>query len=106
MKKQELLDLSSSMPDLDKSRVTLPIILLRRTDLGTGTFAILGDAYEQYVVSYLSGAYSGTFEDFRRRGIDIISIYTPQVASLIRKFHSLIALGFGTAGAKVSDPRV
>lgn len=106
MKKQELIELVSSLPYLEKSRLMLPIILLRRTDLGAGAFSILGDAYEEFIVSHLSGAFSGTFDDFRRRGIDLVLIYKPQVASLLRKFHSIIVLGFGSTGTMVRDPAI
>lgn len=106
MKKQELVDLGSCLPDLDKSRVMLPFILLRRRDLGAGAFAILGDVYGHYIVSLLSGTFSGTFEDFQRQEKDVVSIYKPQVASLLRRFHSLIAIGFGTIESKVTDPVV
>jgi uncharacterized protein (UPF0216 family) len=96
MKKQELLDLSSSIPNLERSKIRLPIILLRRTDLGPGAFVVLGDPYEEYAVSILSGSFTGTFDEYRRRGSTALTIYKPQVSLLLRKFHSLITVGFGT----------
>ena len=90
--------MASSLPNVEKSRIRLPLILLRRADLGQGAFAIVGDAYEEYVVLVLTGSFNGTFGEFSRRGSRIISIYKPQVNLLLRRFHSLFTLGFGTIG--------
>jgi uncharacterized protein (UPF0216 family) len=98
MKRQELLDLSSSIPNLDASRMRLPIILLRRTDLGPGAFIVLGDPYEEYVLSVVLGSFSGTFDEFGKRRSSAVAIYKPQISILLRRFHSLILIGFGTAG--------
>jgi uncharacterized protein (UPF0216 family) len=96
MKKQELVDLSSSIPNLERSKIRLPIILLRRTDLGPGAFVVLGDPYEEYAVSVLSGSFSRSFDEFSKRGSTASAIYKPQVSLLLRRFHSLITIGFGT----------
>jgi uncharacterized protein (UPF0216 family) len=104
MKKQELLDLSSSIPNLETSKIRLPIILLRRTDLGPGAFAVLGDPYEEYAVSVLSGSFSGTFEEYRRRGSSVVAVYKPQVSLLLRRFHSLVTIGFGTSSGNDYNP--
>jgi uncharacterized protein (UPF0216 family) len=98
MKKQELLDLSYSIPNLDGSKIRLPIILLRRTDLGPGAFVVLGDPYEEYAMSVLSGSFRGTFDEYRKRGSTASVIYKPQVSLLLRRFHSLVTIGFGTTG--------
>lgn len=99
LKREELLDLCSSIPNLESSKIRLPIIMLRRTDLGPGAFIVLGDLYEAYVVSVLSDSFRGTFNEFTQQNSSAIPIYKPQVSTLLRRFHSLITIGFGTSGA-------
>jgi uncharacterized protein (UPF0216 family) len=98
MKKGELEELSQSLPAEAPGKIRLPIVLLRRRDLGTGAFTILGDPYEEYSILLLTNGFNGTFEDFRRQTYGTVTIYKPQVSQLLRRFHSLIAIGFGTAG--------
>jgi uncharacterized protein (UPF0216 family) len=98
MKREELEELSHSLPAEAPRRIRLPIVFLRRRDLGTGAFTILGDPYEEYSILLLTTAFNGTFEDFRRQTHGAVTIYKPQVSLLLRRFHSLIAIGFGSAG--------
>ena len=46
MKKTEVEALSAKLPDLLRDKVRLPIVLLRRRELGPGAFVLLGDDYE------------------------------------------------------------
>jgi uncharacterized protein (UPF0216 family) len=98
MKKEELNDLSRSLSAEAQKRIRLPIVLLRRRDLGTGVFTVLGDPYEEYSILLLTSAFIGTFEDFKRETHGTATIYKPQVSDLLRRFHSLIVIGFGTTG--------
>ncbi len=96
MKKEELLELSSSIPNLERSKIKLPIILLRQKDLGPGAFIVLGDQYEGFLASVLAGAFTGSFDEFKKVNSTPAIIYKPQVSVLLRRFHSLITIGFGT----------
>lgn len=98
MKKEELDELARALPAEAPKRIRLPIVLLRRRDLGTGAFNVLGDPYEEYSILLLSGSLDGTFEDFKRKRPGIVTIYKPQVSDLLRRFHSLIVIGFGNSG--------
>lgn len=97
MKKEELFEMSNMLPEEISRRVRLPIVLLRRRDLGTGAFTVLGDRYEEYATLLLAGSVKSSFEDFKRETQNI-TIYKPQVSELLRKFHSLIVIGFGSTG--------
>lgn len=55
MKKDELDELSKSLPGDSAKRILLPIIFLRRRDLGPGAYIILGDPYEDYATRLLTG---------------------------------------------------
>jgi uncharacterized protein (UPF0216 family) len=98
MKREELDELRRSLPAEASKRVRLPIVLLRRRDLGTGAFTILGEPYEEYALLTLAGTFIGTFEDFKRSIRGTVTIYKPQISDLLHRFHSLIAMGFGSTG--------
>ena len=97
MKREELNELSRSVPADATKKVRLPIVLLRRRDLGTGAFTILGEPYEEYALLLLANVFNGTFEDFKTSTRGTVTIYKPQISELLRRFHSLIVIGFGTA---------
>jgi len=95
MKKTEVEALSAELPDLLRDKVRLPIVLLRRRELGPGAFVLLGDDYEEFALSKVLGEYDGTLTDFRRSRESATVFYKPQVSELMRRFHSLIVVGFG-----------
>ncbi len=95
MKKSELEELASDIPEYLIDRVKLPFVLFRRTELGPGAFTLLGDPAEEFVLSKVAKGFAGTYEDFRKDGHKQVLFYKPQVSDLMRKFHSLIVIGFG-----------
>jgi len=96
MKRAELESLAKSLPEDLLARVKLPLVLLRRTDLGLGAFVLLGDRVEEYVVFRMVAASNITLEEFRDQ-ITPCVFYKPQVSELLRRFHSLIVIGFGVS---------
>ena len=97
MKKPELEELSRSLPAEANTRVRLPIVLLRRRDLGPGAFTIMGDRFEEYAMLLLAGSFRGSFEQFREQKSVPIVLFKPQISLLMRRFHSLLILGFGSS---------
>jgi len=95
MKKPELEELSRSLPAEANTRVKLPIVLLRRRDLGSGAFTVMGDRYEEYAMLLLTESFKGSFEQFSEQKSDVIVLFKPQISLLMRRFHSLLILGFG-----------
>jgi uncharacterized protein (UPF0216 family) len=95
MKKSEVEALSAELPDELRDKVKLPLVLLRRRELGAGAFTLMGDSYEEYALSRLLGDYKGTLADFKRSRESSTVFYKPQVSELMRRFHSLIVIGFG-----------
>jgi len=95
MKKSELEALSAGLPDELRDKVRLPLVLLRRRELGPGAFTLLGDPNEEYAVSNILGEYNGTLAEFQRSRQSPTVFYKPQVSELTRRFHSLIVVGFG-----------
>lgn len=97
MKKSELEELSRSLPTEAETRVRLPIVLLSRRDLGPGAFTVMGDPYEEYALMLLADSFQGSFEQFRDQKSEPAVVFKPQVSLLMRRFHSLLVLGFGTS---------
>jgi uncharacterized protein (UPF0216 family) len=95
MKKEEIEAMRTAVPDTVIDRVKLPIVLLRRRDLGIGAFILLGDAPEEFALSVLLGDFKGTFSDFEQSRKSATIFYRPQISELMRRFHSLISIGFG-----------
>ncbi len=95
MRKAELEMLASFLPQDAIEKLQLPIVLIRRSDMGVGAFTVLsGDKLEMYAVAKLLGSFEGGLQDYRREVPDLV-VYKPQISELIRKFHSLIVIGFG-----------
>jgi len=67
MKKSEVEALSAGLPDALRDKVRLPLVLLRRRELGPGAFTLLGDPNEEYAVSNILGEYNGTLAEFQQR---------------------------------------
>ena len=100
MKKHELEELAHSLPPEAETRVRLPIVLLRRGDLGLSAFTVLGDPYEEYAILMLVGSFQGSFEQFGGEKSNPVVIFKPQISLLMRRFHSLLVLGFGTSSIR------
>jgi uncharacterized protein len=95
LKKSEVEALSAELPDELRDRVKLPLVLLRRRDLGAGAFTLLGDSYEEYALSRLLGDKDSNLADFQGSGKSPAVFYKPQISELMRRFHSLVSVGFG-----------
>src|SRR5256712_8745901 len=95
MKKAEIEALTAELPEALRDKVKLPIVLLRRRELGAGAFTLLGDSYEEYALSKVLGDYDDSQADLRQARESPKVFYKPQVSELMRRFHSLIVVGFG-----------
>jgi uncharacterized protein (UPF0216 family) len=100
LKKSELEELSRSLPSEADDRVRLPIVLLSRKDLGPGAFTVMGDRYEEYAMLLLAGSFQGSFEQFKEQKPEPTVIFKPQISLLMRRFHSLLVLGFGISNVR------
>lgn len=95
MKRSELEQLASALPEELTERVRLPLVFLRRTELGPGAFTLMGDSAEEFALSRIAQGYEGSYDDFRRtRGRNHL-FYKPEVSDLMRRFHTLLVIGFG-----------
>ena len=95
LRKSEVEAFSSSLSDNLLDKVKLPLVLLRRRDLGAGAFTVFGDVYEEYALAKLVNNFEGSFADFKESKDPVLVFYKPQISELMRRFHSLITIGFG-----------
>jgi len=94
LKTSELEELAKIVPEPYQARLKLPITVLRRMELGKSTFTIAGERIEEFTVKKILGItdldYHQLYSDRESN-----SLYRPQVGELLRRFHSLVVIGFG-----------
>jgi len=95
MRKEELEKLASIVSKDALEKIRLPIVLIRRSEMGRGAFTVLGDRPEAYTVVRALGSFNGDLEEYRRLPRPELVVYKPEVSQLTRKYHSLIVMGFG-----------
>lgn len=94
LKTDELEALAKIIPKEYQDRLKLPIIILRRIELGKSIYTVAGERTEEFTVKRILGM---TDLDFHQMHTDRepAFLYRPQVAELLRLFHSLVVIGFG-----------
>jgi uncharacterized protein (UPF0216 family) len=93
LRKEEITSLARDIPSSLHDKVKLPFLIVRRMDLGKGVYVFIGEPLEQKVLEWILGLTElpiGTKESS-----EPLYIYKPQVSELIRRFHSLLVIGFG-----------
>lgn len=94
--KDELLMIANLVPVDLHSRLYLPIILIRRMDLGEELFTISGGKLEAFLAAKILGITENDFASYE--GADIPQyLYRRQVQGLRRKLRTLSATGFAGA---------
>jgi len=91
----ELEYVASLLPKELHSKLTLPIVLMRRIDLGPGVFSVSGGKVEAYVA--LRVLNEGGHVDYEKVETPLY-IYRPQVQMLRRRLRTLTVIGFATEG--------
>jgi len=94
MKKSEIEELAKIVPPGHHGSLKLPFIVLRRMELGRSVYTISGDRVEEFTVKKILGrtsaGYHAMYSDH-----DPLFLYRPDVSELVRRFHSLVVIGFG-----------
>jgi uncharacterized protein (UPF0216 family) len=90
----ELEELAKIVPEPYQARLKLPIIVLRRMELGKSVYTIAGERIEEFTVKKILCI---TGLDYHQMYFDRESsfLYRPQVSELLGRFHSLVVIGFG-----------
>ncbi|MEM2109183.1 MAG: DUF61 family protein [Candidatus Odinarchaeota archaeon] len=89
--KNDLLNLDKILDEEEKNTLKLPIILIRRIDLGTGVYSVSGGGVEIHVLNKML---KDVGEHYMLEG-QRPYLYKPSVYSLKRKYRTCIVLGFG-----------
>lgn len=94
LKTAELEELSRIIPKEYQDRLKLPIVILRRMELGKSIYTVAGEPIKEFTVKKILGT---TDADYRQMYRDRASsvLYGPQVVELLQKYHSLFAIRFG-----------
>lgn len=94
LRTSELEELAKIVPTEYQDRLRLPIIVLRRMELGKSVYAVAGDRIEEFTVKRILGIAKEDYQHMYREQ-NPSHIYRPQLGELLRKFHTLIVIGFG-----------
>lgn len=94
LKTSELNELGHLVPQEYHGRLRLPIIVIRRMDLGKSIYTVAGERVEEFIVKKILGM---TGLDYHQMYADQQPnfLYKPQIFELMRRFHSLVVIGFG-----------
>lgn len=94
LKTSELKELSQLVPHEYHGRLRLPIIVLRRMELGKSIYTVTGERLEEFTVKKILGM---TNLDYHQMYINEQPsfLYKSQIIELVRRFHSLVVIGFG-----------
>jgi len=94
LKRSELEELARIVPAEYQDRVKLPIIIMRRMDLGRSIYTVSGERVEEFTVKKMLGLTNDEYyQMYKDQEPDYL--YRPQVTELLRKFHSIFVIAFG-----------
>ena len=97
--KDEISMLAEKVPSIHHGSIMLPIVILRRRDLGSGIYTVTGSKAELFLVHRFVGL-DGLGWDEINRWKPVDRYARPQIQILRRKLSSTTQLGFvGSAGS-------
>ena len=94
LRKAEIEELSKIVPPAYHANLKLPFIVLRRMELGKSVYTVSGDRVEEFTVKKILGRTSAGYHTMYS-DLEPLYLYRPDVSELIRRFHSLVVIGFG-----------
>jgi uncharacterized protein (UPF0216 family) len=101
--KDELEMLAEEIPSRYHEEFMLPIVILRRMDLGIGIFTVAGSKTELFLIHKILGQEQLDWDDLVSwRPVDRLA--RPQVQLIRRKLSSTTTLGFTTAIGQIDEP--
>ncbi len=100
-KKEELEFLAKIVPKKYHGKLQLPIVFIRRIEMGEGVFSISGGIIEKGVVMKLLGVAEDPFSGDENSFLPYI--YRHQVLQVRRKIRTLTTIGFATTKPNSKD---
>jgi uncharacterized protein (UPF0216 family) len=100
--KDEIDMLAKEVPSIHHNEFMLPIVILRRMDLGTGIYTIAGSKTELFLISKILGQDDLQWDELVSwRPVDRLA--RPQIQIVRRKLPSTTSLGFTTSLIQKND---
>jgi uncharacterized protein (UPF0216 family) len=90
----ELEELAKIVPPEYHDRLRLPIVILRRMELGRSVYTVSGEQVEEFTVKKMLNLTQDSYHEMYKHE-ETAFLYRPQVTELVSRFHSLIVIGFG-----------
>jgi uncharacterized protein (UPF0216 family) len=101
--KEELEMLAKEIPSKYHEEFMLPIVILRRMDLGTGIFTVAGSKTELFLIHKILGQDNLEWDDLVSwRPVDRLA--RPQVQLIRRRLSSTTTMGFTTSIGQIDEP--
>ena len=94
LRKDEIEELAQVVPPEYHDSLKLPIIVLRRMELGKSVYTVSEDRVEEFTVKKILGKTSAEYHTMCLDDKPLF-LYRPEVSELLRRFHSLVVIGFG-----------
>jgi uncharacterized protein (UPF0216 family) len=94
--KKEIKFLHKICPENKHKDVFLPILIIRRRDLGRGTYIISGELIDQFLVLSAMKKFEGTWEDFKKDQLPLSKtyLYKPDLVELRKVLPTSTIIGF------------
>jgi len=94
LRRAELQALAGIVPTEYHEKLLIPFIILRRMEMGRSIYTVVGDQLEAFTIQKILGRTTNSFHEMYKQ-TEQPYLYGPEVSELVRKFHSLIIIGFG-----------
>jgi uncharacterized protein (UPF0216 family) len=94
LKKEEIEELAQIVPQEYRDSVKLPLIVLRRMELGRSVYTVSGNRIEEFTVKRILNKTNADYHAMQLADGPFF-LYRPDVSELVRRFHSLVVIGFG-----------
>jgi uncharacterized protein (UPF0216 family) len=94
LNRSDLEELARIVPAEYQDRLKLPIIIMRRMDLGRSIYTVSGERVEEFTVKKILGLTNDEYYQMYRNQ-EPAYLYRPQVTELLRKFHTIFVIAFG-----------
>ena len=94
--KKEIEKINSICPKNKHKEVFLPFLIVRRRDLGKGTYVISGELIDQYIVLQILEKTDKKWDDFLKNPLPkhLTFLYKPDIINLRKELPTSTVIGF------------
>lgn len=91
---KEIALLKEICPKSKLEAVFLPIIIIRRRDLGQGVFTVAGEIIEEYLIAKVIGLYEKEWDEYLKERKKDLYLYKPHIIEIRKKLRTATVIGF------------